>query len=82
MGAAQNLQDLDTRMRKVFDVCRERNIKLNPRNLQCGKKVKFGGMLIEASKTAGETKDTVYISPDQHKIDDFLDIWCVEQRHS
>ena len=42
MGAAQNLQDLDTRMRKVF----ERNIKLTIRNLQCGKKVKFGGMLI------------------------------------
>ena len=56
MGAAQNLQDLDTRMRKVFDVCRERNIKLNPRKLQCGKKVKFRGMLIEASMTAGEQR--------------------------
>ena len=74
MGAAPNIEDLDIRMRKVFDVCRERNIKLNPSKLQCGKKVKFGGMMIEASRAAGETKDTVYISPDQHKIDDFLDI--------
>ena len=74
MGAAPNLQDLDTRLRKVFDVCRERNIKLNPSKLQCGKKVKFGGMMIEASRAAGETKDTVYISPDHRKINDFLDI--------
>ena len=69
-----DLQNLDTRIWKVFDVCRELNIKLNPSKLQCGKKVKFGGMMIEASRAAGETKDTVYISPDQRKIDDFLDI--------
>ena len=42
IGAAPNLEDLDTRMRKVFDVCHERNIKLNPSKLQCGKKVNFG----------------------------------------
>ena len=31
-------------------------------------------MMIEAGRSAGETQDTVYISPDQRKIDDFLDI--------
>ena len=65
MGASPHLEGLDIRMRKVFDVCRERNIKLNPNKLQCGKKVKFGGMMIEASRSVGETKDTIYISPQQ-----------------
>ena len=61
-------------MRKVFQVCSGRNIKLNPSKLQWGRKVKFGGMMIKAGRSAGETKDTVYISPDQRKIDDILDI--------
>ena len=47
MGAGQKLEELDVRMRKVFQVCRERNIKLNPSKLQCGRKVKIGGMMIE-----------------------------------
>ena len=65
---------IDTRILTVFYVCRKRNIKLNPSKLQFGKKVKFGGMMIEASRAAGKTQDTIYISPEQHKIDDFLDI--------
>ena len=74
LGAGQKLEELDVRMRKVFQVCRDRNIKLNPSKLQCGRRVKFGGMMIEAGRSAGETQDTVYISPDQRKIYDFLDI--------
>ena len=31
-------------------------------------------MMIEASRAVGETRDTIYISPEQRKIDDFLDI--------
>ena len=72
LGAGQKLEELDVRMRKVFQVCRERNIKLNPSKLQCGRKVKFWDMMIEATRSAGETQDTVYISPDQRKIDDFF----------
>ena len=84
------MEVLDVRMRKVFQVCRERGIKLNPSKLQCGRRVKFGGMMIEAARFEGETADTVYISPEQRKIDDFLNIltpsskkktfgWCVVQ---
>ena len=37
--------------------------------------VKFGGMLVEAVRPVGEGLDnTVYISPDQQKINDFLEI--------
>ena len=63
------------RMRKVFQVCRERGIKLSPSKLQCGRCVKFGGMMIEAVGPVGEAHDnTVYISPQQQKVDDFLNI--------
>ena len=75
MGGGQKLEELDVRMRKVFQVCRERGIKLNPNKLQCGRMVKFGGMIIEAVESAGEAEEnTVYISPEQRKIYDFLNI--------
>ena len=69
-------------MRKVFQVCRERNIKLNPSKLQCGRRVKFVGMMIAAGRYAGETQDTVYISPDQRKIDTFLTSSLLRVRRS
>ena len=47
MGASLHLHGLDIRMRKAFDVCRERKIKVNPSKLQCGKKVRLGGMMIK-----------------------------------
>ena len=75
MGGGQKLEELDVKMRKVFQVCRERGIKLNPNKLQCGRRVKFGGMMIEAVGSAGEAEEnTVYISPEQRKIDDFFNI--------
>ena len=43
LRGGQKLDQLDVRMRKVFQVCRERGIKLNPSKLQCGRRVEFGG---------------------------------------
>ena len=40
LGGGQKLEQLDERMRKVFMVCRERGIKLNPNKLQCSHWVK------------------------------------------
>ena len=75
LGGGHRLEQLDERTRRVFMVCRERGIKLNPTKLQCGCRVKFGGMMVEAVGPVGEGLDsTVYISPDQKKIADFLNI--------
>ena len=69
------MEQLDERMRKVFTVCRQRGIKLNPSKLQCDRKVKWGGMLVEAVGPVGEgLENTVLISPEQQKINDFLEI--------
>ena len=43
MGGGQKLEETSETMRKVFQVCRERGIKLNPNKLHCGRRVKFGG---------------------------------------
>ena len=75
LGGGQKLEQLDERMRKVFMVCRERGIKLNPSKLQCSRRVKWGGMLVEAVGPVGDgLENTVLISPDQQKINDFLEI--------
>merc|ERR1712030_179125 len=57
IGGGQKLEELDVRMRKVFQVCRERGIKLSPSKLLCGRCVKFGGMMIEAVVSVGEAHD-------------------------
>ena len=74
LGRGQRLEQLDERMRRVFTVCRERGIKLSPSKLQCGRRIKWGGMVVEAVGPVGEGQSTVYISPDEQKINDFLDI--------
>ena len=74
LGGGQKLEQLDGRMRKVFTVYRQRWIKLNPSKVQCGRRVKWGGMLVEAVGPVGEgSENTVLISPDQQKINDFLE---------
>ena len=75
LRGCRRLEQLDERMRKVFTVCRQRGIKLNPLKLQCGRRVKWGGMLVEAVGPVGDgLENTVLISPDEQKIKDFLEI--------
>ena len=73
LGGGQKLEQLDER--KVFMVCRNRGIKLSPSKLQCGRKIKWGGMVVEAVGPVGKgLNSTVYISPGEQKITDFLEI--------
>ena len=55
-------------------VCRKCGIKLSPSKLQCGRRIRWGGVVIEAVGPLGEGKSNVYISPDEQKVSDFLDI--------
>ena len=74
LGGGRRLEQLDERMRRVFMVCRKRGIKLSPSKLQCGRRIRWGGVVIEAVGPLGEGKSNVYISPDEQKVSDFLDI--------
>ena len=43
-GGGRRLEQLDE---SVFTVCRKRGIKLSPSKLQCGRQIKWGGVIIE-----------------------------------
>ena len=60
-------------MRRIFKVCRKRGIKLSPSKLQIGRRIKWGGVIIES---VGESEDDndVFISADDKKLAEFLDI--------
>ena len=47
LGGGSRLEELDQRMRRVFTVCKRRGIKLSPSKLQCGRRIKWGGVVIE-----------------------------------
>ena len=61
-------------MRRVFTVCKRRGIKLSPSKLQCGRRIKWGGVVIESVGPLGEGQSNVNISPDEQKVAEFIDI--------
>ena len=64
---------VDVVMRRVFRVCRRRGIKLSPSKLQIGRKIKWGGIIVESIGQV-EGNNDVLISPDEQKVAEFLDI--------
>ena len=62
LGGGSRLEQLDERMRRVFSVCRKRGIKLSPSKLQCGRRIKWVGVVIESVGPLGEGQSNVNIS--------------------
>merc|ERR1712055_278137 len=73
LGVAKSLRELDLVMRKIFSVCATRGIKLAPSKLQVGRKLKWGGVMIESIGHRDGRSD-VLISPEQSKLDEFLNL--------
>ena len=73
LGGGSKLEDLDHVMRRVFSVCSKRGIKLSPSKLQCGRRIKWGGVIVESVGPL-EGRSNVMISPDEAKVADFLNI--------
>ena len=57
----------------MYNICRRRGIKHSPSKLQCGRRIRWGGVVIEAVGPL-EGDSNVYISPDDQKVNDFLNI--------
>merc|ERR1711888_335138 len=57
----------------VFYVCRRRRIKLSPSKLQVGRKIRRGGVIVEAVGPLEEDSN-ILISPDEQKVEDFLNL--------
>ena len=73
LGGGVELEDLDKVMRRIFKVCRKRGIKLSPSKLQIGRHIKWGGVIVESVGESEEDND-VFISADDKKLAEFLDI--------
>ena len=63
LGGGIELEDLDVVMRRIFSVCRKRGIKLSPSKLQIGRRIKWGGVIVESVGEADGEND-VFISAD------------------
>merc|ERR1712030_127678 len=73
LGGGGTLLDLDLVMRRIFSVCLRRGIKLAPSKLQVGRRLRWGGVMVE-SVGRKDGRSDVLISPDQTKLDEFLDL--------
>ena len=73
LGCGKSLRDLDLVMRRIFAVCLRRGIKLAPSKLQVGRRLRWGGVMVESIGHRDGRSD-VLISPDKAKLDEFLDL--------
>ena len=71
--SAQNIKQLEERMKKLLTICREKNMKIAPSKFQLGSSVVFGGTVIEAQHHIGDPRKTVFLSPTSTKLESFLD---------
>ena len=69
--SAKDIKQLEARMKKLLNICKEKNMKIAPSKFQLGSSVVFGGTVIESQNHVGGK--TVYLSPTQEKLDAFLD---------
>ena len=67
------MRGLDIVMRRIFGVCARRGIKLAPSKLQIGRKIRWGGVIVESIGPRGGRND-VLISPEEAKVAEFINI--------
>ena len=53
------MRQLETRMKKLLDICRDRNMKISPSMFQIGSRVTYGGVKLEAARQQGNSRKTV-----------------------
>ena len=53
---------------KIFSICERRNIKLNPDKFHIGRRVEFGGSIIEYVPS----ENRIEISPSEAKVDELI----------
>ena len=78
--SGNNIVTLEERLERMLKVCLKKNMKLHPDKLQIGRRVTFGGVTIEASKTVGDDQRRVYLSPSEEKLAAFLDLKTPESK--
>ena len=72
MLAADSIDDLRSKARWFFSLCRKKNMKLNPRKLQISNSVLFGGTVISSEKIHG--KHYTHLDPSDESVDTILNL--------
>ena len=68
LNSAKNLKQLEEMLRKKFNICRQKNMRIKASKCKIPQRVKFGGCIIESNTAKG----SVEISPDPKKVDELL----------
>ena len=80
LTAAKDVMELEKRLRRLLQICREKNIKLNVDKFDIGREVNFGGVKISGKKEKGDPTDRVYLNPSDARIDAITQIKRPENR--
>ena len=67
-------------MEAVLKVYLKRKMKLSPSKYQCARQVTFGGVTIEYRNQRGDDERRVYLSPQDEKMNNFLDIQSLKSK--
>ena len=65
----QTLEEVEKKLSNLMEVCKSRNLKLNPNKLVISKEVEFGSMVISAETIRNE--DAIFIGPKDKRIKAF-----------
>ena len=63
LAGARTVSKLERRLKRLFNVCRKKNMKLNPRKFKVGVSGVFGGCVISHDITSG-----ISLTPEDHKV--------------
>ena len=63
LAGAQTDSKLERRPKRLFNVCRKKNMKLNTRKFKVGASVVFGGCVMSHDFTSG-----INLTPEDHKV--------------
>ena len=65
---------MEQRLRNLMEICRSKNIKLNPAKFSIGHEVQFGGVDLKGIKAQGDRTRKVYIAQASRRLEEFLSI--------
>ena len=74
LTTASSVAQMETRLRNLLSLCREKNIKLNGSKFALGHQVKFGGVDLMGIQKEGDPSRKVYMAPAAKRLEEFLDI--------
>ena len=63
LTAVKDVTELEKRLHKLLQICRDKNIKFNVDKLNIGREVNFGGVKLSGKKEKGDSTDRVYLNP-------------------